>query len=182
MFSTRKILLLILSTFSMVFGIITLVFQQRIFNTILHSQLVIEEGTAAYNAWVETPIPVYTKFYFFDMLNPSDLFHSHEKPILEERGPYTFREVEKKVNLNWHANGTISYRRVKFWYFERELSVGPLTDKVTTSTCLWWGQQSLHGETSSWSGASRTCCPPLRLGFLLREPLENFSLMVMKIL
>jgi hypothetical protein len=52
---------------------------------------VIEEGTAAYNAWVETPIPVYTKFYFFDMINPSDLFHSHEKPILEERGPYTFR-------------------------------------------------------------------------------------------
>ena len=49
------------------------------------------EGTAAYQAWVETPIPMYTKFYFFDMLNPRDLFHKHEKPILEERGPYTFR-------------------------------------------------------------------------------------------
>merc|ERR1711892_285689 len=131
-FSTKKLLLLLLSTFSLIFGIITLVFRHRIFNSILHSQLVIEEGTAAYNAWVETPIPVYTKFYFFDMINPSDLFHSHEKPILEERGPYTFREVEKKVNLTWHENGTISYRRVKFWYFERELSVGPLTDAVTT--------------------------------------------------
>ena len=62
----------------------------------------IEEGTAAYNAWVETPIPVYTKFYFFDMINPSDLFHSHEKPILEEKGPYTFRfgdELDKAVLL-----------------------------------------------------------------------------------
>ena len=92
----------------------------------------IEEGTAAYNAWVETPIPVYTKFYFFDMINPRDLFHNHEKPILEEKGPYTFREVEKKVNLTWHENGTISYKRVKYWYFEREMSVGPLTDRVTT--------------------------------------------------
>ena len=54
-------------------------------------QLTIEEGTAAYNAFLETPIPVLTKFYFFDMLNPRDLFHNHEKPILEERGPYTFR-------------------------------------------------------------------------------------------
>ena len=54
-------------------------------------QLIISPGTAAFNAWVETPIPVYTKFYFFDMLNPSELFHSHELPILEERGPYTFR-------------------------------------------------------------------------------------------
>ena len=53
----------------------------------------IEEGTAAYNAWVESPIPVYTKFDFFDMINPSDLFQSHEKPILEERGPYTFRHL-----------------------------------------------------------------------------------------
>ena len=44
----------------------------------------------------------------------------------------TYREVEKKVNLTWHENGTISYRRVKFWYFEREMSVGPLTDMVTT--------------------------------------------------
>ena len=53
--------------------------------------MVIKEGTASYAAWKETPIPVYTKFYFFDMLNPSDLFHNHEKPILEERGPYVFR-------------------------------------------------------------------------------------------
>ena len=30
----------------------------------------IKEGTASYAAWKETPIPVYTKFYFFDMLNP----------------------------------------------------------------------------------------------------------------
>ena len=109
----------------------------------------IEEGTAAFNAWVETPIPVYTKFYFFDLISPRELFHSHEKPMVEERGPYTFRfvenvpflvnywfifcrEIEKKQNLTWHKNGTVSYRRVKFWYFERELSVGPLTDTIIT--------------------------------------------------
>jgi len=131
-FSTKKLILLFFSIFTLIFGIITLVFKQRIFDAILHSQLVIEEGTSAYNAWVETPIPVYTKFYFFDMINPSELFHSHEKPVLEERGPYTFREVERKVNLTWHENSTVSYRRVKFWYFEREMSVGPLTDEVTT--------------------------------------------------
>ena len=58
-----------------------------------------QEGTASYNAWKETPIPVYTKFYFFDMANPQDLFMSHEMPILLEQGPYVFREVEKKVGL-----------------------------------------------------------------------------------
>ena len=32
--------------------------------------MVIKEGTASYAAWKKTPIPVFTKFYFFDMLNP----------------------------------------------------------------------------------------------------------------
>ena len=53
--------------------------------------MTIREGTAAYDAFLETPVPVLTKFYFFDMLNPRDLFHNYEKPVLEERGPYTFR-------------------------------------------------------------------------------------------
>jgi hypothetical protein len=60
---------------------------------------VIEEGTAAYNAWVETPMPVYTKFYFFDLVSPRNLFYSHEKPVIEERGPYTFRFVISIIGL-----------------------------------------------------------------------------------
>jgi len=132
MASARMLLLLMLSVTSMLFGSLLLAFRDNIFQAILNSQLTITPGTAAYNAWRETPIPVYTKFYFFDMLNPTELFHNHEKPILEERGPYTFREVEKKVNLEWGDDGTVSYKRVKYWYFQRNMSVGPLTDMVTT--------------------------------------------------
>ena len=42
------------------------------------------------------------------------------------------RETQKKVDLQWHPNGTVTYRRVKYWYFERSLSVGDLSDVVTT--------------------------------------------------
>lgn len=41
------------------------------------------------------------------------------------------RSVERKVNVTWHGNSSVSYRRAKFWYFEPELSVGPLSDKVS---------------------------------------------------
>ena len=54
-------------------------------------QLTVKKGTASYKAFVGAPMPTLTKFYFFDMLNPRELFHRQEKPILEERGPYTFR-------------------------------------------------------------------------------------------
>ena len=53
--------------------------------------MTIKIGSAAYNAFVETPIPVMTSFYFFDILNPREIMEKHEKPILKERGPYTFR-------------------------------------------------------------------------------------------
>jgi len=128
----KAVFLLSISVCCFLMGSILLIFNGQLFNIIINSQVQIKEGTAAYNAWVETTIPMYTKFYFFDMMNPSDLFHKHEKPILDERGPYTFREVQKKVNLTWHEDGTVTYQRRKFWYFEREMSVGPLTDMVTT--------------------------------------------------
>ena len=44
----------------------------------------------------------------------------------------TLREVQRRVNLRWHPNGTVSYQRKKFWYFDLSLSVGPLTDLITT--------------------------------------------------
>merc|ERR1719189_60164 len=129
----RRALMLLAATISILSGITLLAFTHQLFNNIINSQVVIKEGTASYAAWKETPIPVYTKFYFFDMLNPQELFHRHEMPILEERGPYTFREVERKVNISWHPeNGTVSYKRMKHWYFEPSMSVGPLNDTITT--------------------------------------------------
>ena len=44
----------------------------------------------------------------------------------------TLREIQRRVNLRWHPNGTVSYQRKKFWYFDLSLSVGPLTDLITT--------------------------------------------------
>ena len=67
------------------------------FIKIFIQQLVIEEGTAAHKAWAETPIPVYTKFYFFSLLSDPELYLRHEKPLVEERGPYTFRFVCKVI-------------------------------------------------------------------------------------
>ena len=32
----------------------------------------------------------------------------------------------------WHKNGTVSYTREKHWYYERSMSVGPLSDTVIT--------------------------------------------------
>ena len=58
---------------------------------VVQEQLVVEEGTRTFQAWQKSPVPAYTEFYFFNMLNEEDFLSNRVKPILEEKGPYTFR-------------------------------------------------------------------------------------------
>ena len=74
-----------------------------------------KEGTTTYEAWKETSIPIYMKVYFFSMLNAEAFTERGEQLMLEERGPYTFRQVEEKVNMVWHEDNTVSYQRKKYW-------------------------------------------------------------------
>ena len=43
-----------------------------------------------------------------------------------------FREVYEKVNLTWNANHTVTYNRIRRWYFDPENSKGNLSDRITT--------------------------------------------------
>ena len=36
------------------------------------------------------------------------------------------------MDIQWHPNGTVTYKRLKYWHFEPDLSVGSLTDVITT--------------------------------------------------
>jgi len=131
--TTKKSVFLAAGFIQTVLAIITLSFTWDIYQGLLESQLRIAEGTQAFQAWQETPIPIYSSFYFFHIINPKDFVENHAKPVLEERGPYVFREKEEKVDLVWNNNNaTVSYKRRKFWWFEPEMSAGPLTDTVMT--------------------------------------------------
>ena len=76
------------------------------------------------------------------ILSGKCLFYSLEKfsfsclsyifSFVHSKNFFYFRETQKKVDLKWHPNGTVTYKRVKYWYFERDLSVGDLTDVITT--------------------------------------------------
>jgi len=41
------------------------------------------------------------------------------------------REIDYKVNQTWNDNGTITFQNKKRWFFEKSLSNGSLSDKVT---------------------------------------------------
>ncbi|XP_018408784.1 PREDICTED: lysosome membrane protein 2 [Nanorana parkeri] len=94
---------------------------------------VLKNGTEAYNAWVDPPPPIYMKFYFFNVTNPLEVLDG-EKPVVDEIGPYVYREYRPKENIEFLENGTeVSAVTPKTYVFEADLSKGnPMTDFVRT--------------------------------------------------
>ncbi|KAL1443050.1 hypothetical protein MTO96_000939 [Rhipicephalus appendiculatus] len=113
-------------------GLATYVFFPTIFRTQVETNLVLEPSSEIYSSWQRAPIPIYLKYYFFNMTNPDEIIAGTEKPRLQEVGPYTFLETREKVNITWNPNGTVSYRQVKRYYFQPDMTKGSLDDVITT--------------------------------------------------
>lgn len=125
---TLSLLLLVTS----VTLLVARVFQKAVDQTI-EKNMVLRNGTQVFDSWEKPPLPVYIQFYFFNVTNPDEILQG-EIPRLEEVGPYTYRELRNKANIQFGENGTtISAVSNKAYIFERNQSVGdPNVDLIRT--------------------------------------------------
>ena len=66
------------------------------------------------------------------MINPDDVEFNGSKPILRERGPYTFLQKRWKQIIGFEdGNKFVVFRQFKGFHFLRDKSVGDLSDEVT---------------------------------------------------
>ncbi|CAH8451988.1 unnamed protein product [Heterobilharzia americana] len=82
-----------------------------------------------YPEWLEPSVPVYAQFYFFNLTNPIE-FQAGQKPCVQQLGPYTYREKRMKINISID-NELISYREIRQYYFDANLSNGTEMDLIT---------------------------------------------------
>uniref|UniRef100_A0A8C6MKE0 Scavenger receptor class B member 2 n=1 Tax=Moschus moschiferus TaxID=68415 RepID=A0A8C6MKE0_MOSMO len=108
------------------------VFQKAVDQKI-EKNIVLRNGSETFDSWKKPPLPVYTQFYFFNVTNPEEILNG-ETPRLEEVGPYTYRELRNKDDIQFGDNGTtISAVSNKAYVFERDKSVGdPKIDLLRT--------------------------------------------------
>uniref|UniRef100_A0ACB8FQA6 Platelet glycoprotein 4 n=1 Tax=Sphaerodactylus townsendi TaxID=933632 RepID=A0ACB8FQA6_9SAUR len=93
---------------------------------------VIENGTIAYENWVVPGSPVYREFWIFNVENPSDVMQNGSRPILKQKGPYTYRlRYLPKQNITENSDSTISFFLPNIARFEPDLSIGPENDSFT---------------------------------------------------
>ncbi|XP_039261225.2 lysosome membrane protein 2-like [Styela clava] len=100
-------------------------------NSKFESSLKIATDSPIYAAWIDPPVPIYMKFYVFDVLN-GDKIVKGEKPHLREKGPYVYRMQVPKFNVSFHSNGSVSFFNNHTLYFERGMSSGSENDVVNT--------------------------------------------------
>ncbi|KAJ3580956.1 hypothetical protein NHX12_017252 [Muraenolepis orangiensis] len=87
---------------------------------------------------------VYRQMWLFDVQNPAEVLENGSKPIVWEKGPYTYRvRYLAKENITAHDNYTVSYLLPNGAIFEPSMSVGPEEDMVTTLNLAVAGAYSL---------------------------------------
>ncbi|KAG8180256.1 hypothetical protein JTE90_019537 [Oedothorax gibbosus] len=96
----------------------------------LEKRMTLKNNTALYDVWKDLPIPIYQKLYFFNVTNEEEFLNGTQLKVAEV-GPYTYSSRWTKKDIHW-SNGTVTYREVKTFHFERDMSVGPEEDLVVT--------------------------------------------------
>lgn len=82
----------------------------------------LSNGSALFTFWRDMPLPVFHKFYFYNITNPSEVENNGAKPNLVEIGPFVYRlKIHNTPVIN--PNGTISFYRNRTWIFDRQASV-----------------------------------------------------------
>lgn len=70
-------------------------------------------------------------FYFFNLKNPAD-FAQGAKPLVEQVGPFVYREHILKDEVIDNQNNSITYKERRWYQFQPELSVANESFQITT--------------------------------------------------
>ncbi|XP_072019701.1 lysosome membrane protein 2-like [Amphiura filiformis] len=100
--------------------------------TVVDEMMVLSPSTQLFQNWVDPKVPVYQKFYFFDLQNPDDVLNSGAKPRYVEKGPYSYRLHVSRYDVEFGDNDTLSYRQLNWLEFAPEVSAGLENDSITT--------------------------------------------------
>nr|XP_055045968.1 platelet glycoprotein 4 [Misgurnus anguillicaudatus] len=96
-------------------------------------EAVLENGTLAFDTWTSVDTAVWRQFWLFDVQNPDDVVNKGAKPVLVQKGPYTYktRYIPKK-DITFYDNNTVSFLLPAGAIFDPSMSVGPEEDIITT--------------------------------------------------
>ncbi|KAL5012435.1 hypothetical protein ScPMuIL_010986 [Solemya velum] len=112
-------------------GLVLYFWMPTIVDSLVESEAALTKDSVMFEDWSELKIPMVSEFYVFHVVNPEEVVNG-SKPVVEERGPYVYRQRLFRDGIVFNDDGTVSYDLRQSFYFERNLSVGSETDTFTT--------------------------------------------------
>ncbi|KAG0724300.1 Scavenger receptor class B member 1 [Chionoecetes opilio] len=116
-----------------ILGVVVTVVFDPLVNSFIFKELMIRNNSDMYKKWKDPPIVPHLQVYFFNVTNKEE-FLEGDKPVLQEVGPYCY---------------SVSYETQKFYFFERNSSVGSEDDIITTLNI------PMMSAVSQWRFAAR---------------------------
>lgn len=106
----------------------------RIIRSTVEESVTLRNGSDAFKTWESPPATLHMQFWVFDVENPFAIISAGAKPNVTQRGPYTYRELRTKKDVQFLSNDSlIAYREAKAYVFVPEKSVGSaMNDSFTT--------------------------------------------------
>ncbi|KAM6051364.1 scavenger receptor class B member 1 isoform 3-T3 [Theristicus caerulescens] len=98
----------------------------------------IDPSSISFRMWKDIPVPFYMSVYFFEVLNPKEVLQG-QKPVLNQRGPYVYREFRYKTNITFHDNDTVSFLGYRKLFFQPQLSHGSEEEYIVVPNILMMG-------------------------------------------
>lgn len=116
--------------FFVIVGCVFLGLADKIIHTRVASRMPLTNKGKTYDQWKHSKSPLYFQVYAFDILNPDGVLNG-DKPKVEQKGPYTYRDERSKTDIKFSDDGTVFYKERREYIFDRGLSVGSDSDIVT---------------------------------------------------
>ncbi|XP_068845660.1 scavenger receptor class B member 1 isoform X5 [Capricornis sumatraensis] len=118
-----------------VLGIIMIVMVPSIIKQQVLKNVRIDPNSLSFNMWKEIPVPFYLSVYFFNIVNPEEIIRG-QKPQVQERGPYVYREFRHKSNITFNNNDTVSFLEYRSYQFQPDKSRGQESDYIVMPNIL----------------------------------------------
>lgn len=146
-------------------------------------EAVLENGTLAFDTWTSVDTAIYRQFWLYDVQNPDDVMNQGAKPVLVQKGPYTYKtRFIPKTNITFYDNFTVSFILPAGAIFEPSMSVGPEDDNITSLNLAVAGvYSSLDHMLANWiiKASNSTLFQKRTVGELLwgyKDPMLNYIL------
>lgn len=119
--------------------------------TFFPQNLELRRDSRSYSDWKKPSVPLFFDIFIFNWTNPKDINDSSTKPILQQLGPYRFREQPDKHNITFNdSSTTVRYRKSSLYYFDVDGSEGTLEDVVNVVNMVTIGAAKAVETFNMW--------------------------------